>query len=61
MRTDKPFATPDAWQRLLAAAKALLDARTDQMVTASEWQALRQAVTACDPQAAQRLEESEDA
>jgi len=33
---------------LLAAARALLAARADEMVTADEWEALERAVAACD-------------
>ncbi len=43
--------SPEAWQRLLAAARALLEARDDQMVTAVEWEALRRAVRECQPPA----------
>ena len=46
MTTTKNNAT---WERLLAAAEALLDARANQMVTAVEWKALRDAVRACRP------------
>ena len=34
-------------QRLLAAVVALLEARSNQMVTVAEWDALRHAVIAC--------------
>jgi hypothetical protein len=34
-------------QRLIDAATALLEARSNQMVTAEEWRALRDAVIAC--------------
>lgn len=44
-RGVKPEA--ESWDRLLAAATALLDARTNQMVTAAEWRALRAATLAC--------------
>ena len=39
--------TNEACQRLFAAAVALLEARSNQMVTAVEWEALRRAVAAC--------------
>ena len=39
--------TPEAVQRLIDAATALLEARANQMVTAEEWRALRDAVAAC--------------
>ncbi len=46
-QTGEQAVPPEAWQRLLQAAVALLDARTFQMVTAREWQALRDAALAC--------------
>lgn len=39
--------TNQTYQRLLEAAVALLEARTNQMVTVVEWDALRNAVSAC--------------
>ena len=38
---------PQAVQSLIAAAVALLEARADQMMTAAEWRALRDAVVDC--------------
>ncbi len=38
--------TPDGESELLAAARALLEARDDQMVTSAEWDRLRKAVDA---------------
>ncbi len=38
---------PDAVERLIDAAAALLEARANQMVTALEWQRLREALAAC--------------
>ena len=39
--------SPETWLRLLEAAQSLLDARANQMVTAEEWRALRDAALAC--------------
>ena len=55
--------TNEAWQRLLEAAVALLEARSNQMVTAVEWDALREAVARVFPSAIQDadVDASEDA
>ncbi len=39
--------TPAAIDQLIAAAAALLDARTNGMVTSAEWSELRDALAAC--------------
>lgn len=39
--------TNETCQQLLNAAVALLEARSNQMMTAVEWDALRHAVTSC--------------
>lgn len=39
----------DRCQRLLAAAQALLAARTDNMITSDDWDALEAAAEACAP------------
>ena len=39
----------EAFERLLSAARALLEAREDQMITRIEWLALAEAVAAAEP------------
>ena len=39
--------TPDAIERLIDAAAALLEARANEMLTIVEWQRLRDALAAC--------------
>ena len=53
--------TPEAVQRLIDAATALIEARTDRMVTIVEWRNLRDAVVACDGSAALQDQEIDDA
>ena len=40
-------ATADRYNALLEAARNLLSARADQMITVAEWEALQKAVDAC--------------
>ena len=53
--------TPEAVQRLIDAATALIEARTDHMVTIVEWRNLRDAVVACGGTARLEDEDVDDA
>ena len=50
--SGQPKVSDEAWGRLLQAARDLLEARANQMQTALEWEALRQALIECNPSAA---------